>query len=135
MLRSSWGKGVLASYQSTIRLLRPPFLSHYLPKIFIEPSGGGKDTSARCHFHFQDWEEVGRCRKASADCLLGSLEEPPWKKQLESQAWRRPALTSTREVHVCRTQVQGQSGLLSKFKGSPSNFLRPPIFKIRGQRS
>lgn len=78
--------GLLASYQSTIRFLRPPFLSHYLPKIFIEPSGGGRDKIARCHFHFQGWEEVGGCRKASMACLLGFLEEPPRRKQLESLA-------------------------------------------------
>lgn len=57
--------------------------------------------------------------------MLGFLEEPPWRKQLESQAWwRRPVIPTTREVHMCRSQVQGQPGLLSEFKAGPSNFLR-----------
>lgn len=67
-------------------------------------------------------------------CLLGFLEEPPWRKQLESPVWGcRPVLQATREVRVCRSQVQGQPGPLSEFKADPSNFLRPHL-KIKRKK-
>lgn len=80
---------ILAPNPSVIQFLRPPFLSHYLPKIFVEPSGGGQNKGASAISISREWEEVGGCRKASTDWTApwGFLKEPPQRKELESQAW------------------------------------------------
>lgn len=59
-------------------------LSHYLPKIFIEPSGeGGQDEVARLHFHFWTWEEGGGTERAARAPKCTQLgEEPLWRRWL-----------------------------------------------------
>lgn len=76
-------RGTLASHQSTIRFLRPPFLSHYLPKIFIAPSGGGKDRVPDVISFSRGGRRLEGAEKPAWPACWGS-----WKSHRGENSWK-----------------------------------------------